>query len=96
MKYVLFVCTHNAARSQMAQAFFERHAPPDIRAESAGQEPAHEVWPEVVEAIREVGIDLSERRPKKLTVEMQLHHLPLRPLRRGGLGRARSEKEVAR
>ncbi len=73
MKYVLFVCTHNAGRSQMAQAFFERHAPPDIRAESAGQEPAHEVWPEVVEAIREVGIDLSERRPKKLTVEMQLH-----------------------
>ena len=73
MKYVLFVCTHNAGRSQMAQAFFERHAPPDIRAESAGQEPADEVWPEVVEAMREIGIDLSDRRPKKLTVEMQLH-----------------------
>lgn len=73
MKYVLFVCTHNAGRSQMAQALFERHAPPDIRAESAGQEPAKQVWPEVVEAMREIGIDLSERRPKKLTVEMQLH-----------------------
>jgi len=73
MKYVLFVCTHNAGRSQMAQAFFERHAPADIRAESAGQEPAREVWPEVVEAMGEVGIDLGERRPKKLTVEMQLH-----------------------
>ena len=73
MKYVLFVCTHNAGRSQMAQALFERHAPPDIRAESAGQEPAEEVWPEVVEAMREIGIDLSGRRPKKLTVEMQLH-----------------------
>ena len=57
----------------MAQALFERHAPPDIRAESAGQEPAKQVWPEVVEAMREIGIDLSERRPKKLTVEMQLH-----------------------
>ena len=73
MKYVLFVCTHNAGRSQMAQALFERHAPSDIRAESAGQEPAEQVWPEVVEAMREIGIDLSERRPKKLTVEMQLH-----------------------
>ena len=49
MKQVLFVCTHNAGRSQMAQAFFERHAPDDLRAESAGQEPAREVWPEVVE-----------------------------------------------
>jgi protein-tyrosine-phosphatase len=73
MKYVLFVCTHNAGRSQMAQGFFERHGPPDVRAESAGQQPADAVWPEVVEAMAEVGIDLSERRPKRLTVEMQLH-----------------------
>ena len=73
MKYVLFVCTHNAGRSQMAQAFFERHAPADIRAESAGQEPAKEVWPPVVEAMREVGIDISRRKPQKLTLEMQLH-----------------------
>ncbi len=73
MKYVLFVCTHNAGRSQMAQAFFERHAPEDIRAESAGQQPADQVWPEVVEAMAEVGVDLSDRRPTKLTVEMQLH-----------------------
>ena len=40
MRYVLFVCTHNAGRSQIAQAFFERYAPTDLRAESAGQEPA--------------------------------------------------------
>ena len=73
MNYVLFVCTHNAGRSQMAQALFERHAPPDLRAESAGQQPARAVWPEVVEAMAEIGIDLSGRRPKKLTVEMQLH-----------------------
>lgn len=73
MKYVLFVCDHNAGRSQMAQAFFEREAPPDMRAESAGSHPAAELWPEVVEAMGEVGIDLSGRRPRKLLVEMQLH-----------------------
>jgi arsenate reductase len=73
VKYVLFVCTHNAGRSQMAQAFFERYAPDDVRAESAGQEPAAAPWPEVVEAMSEVGIDISKRRPKKLDLEMQLH-----------------------
>jgi arsenate reductase len=73
MRYVLFVCTHNAGRSQMAHAFFERNAPSDIRAESAGTQPAHEVWPTVVEAMAEVGIDLSRRKPRKLLVEMQLH-----------------------
>ena len=73
MKYVLFVCHHNAGRSQMAQAFFERYAPDDVRAESAGDEPARRIWPEVIEAMAEVGIDLSERRPRKLLPEMQLH-----------------------
>jgi arsenate reductase len=73
MKYVLFVCTQNAGRSQMAQAFFERHGPADVRTESAGDAPAAEVHRVVVEAMREVGIDLSDRRPKKLTLEMQLH-----------------------
>ena len=71
MTYVLFVCNHNAGRSQMAQAFFERDAPPGAEAESAGTNPGEQVWPEVVEAMREVGIDLSARTPKKLTVEMQ-------------------------
>jgi arsenate reductase len=73
MRYVLFVCTHNAGRSQMAQAFFERHAPADLRAESAGQAPAEAIWPNVVEAMREVGIDISGRTPKKIELEMQLH-----------------------
>ena len=73
MKYILFVCTHNAGRSQMAQAFWKRYAPDDVRAESAGQEPAEAPWPEVVEAMREVGIDISKERPKKLDLEMQLH-----------------------
>ena len=73
MKKLLFVCTHNAGRSQMAEALFNRIAPADVRAESAGQEPAPQVWPEVVEVMREVGIDLSSQRPKRLLVEMQLH-----------------------
>jgi arsenate reductase len=73
MKYVLFVCTHNAGRSQMARAFFDRDTPPDVRAESAGTQPAREIWPTVVEAMAEVGLDLSGRRPQKLSVEMQLH-----------------------
>jgi len=73
IRYVLFVCNHNAGRSQMSQAFFERHSPVDVRAESAGTEPAPEIWPPVVEAMREAGIDLAGRKPKKLTVEMQLH-----------------------
>lgn len=73
MKYVLFVCTQNAGRSQIAEALFERDAPADLRAESAGQEPADRVHPEVVEVMREIGIDLSARRPRKLDLEMQLH-----------------------
>jgi arsenate reductase (thioredoxin) len=72
MKHVLFVCTHNAGRSQMAQAFFERQAPAGMRAESAGSEPAREVWPAAVEVMREVGIDIAGRKPRMLTREMQL------------------------
>jgi protein-tyrosine-phosphatase len=73
MKYVLFVCTHNAGRSQMAQALFERACPGDCRGESAGSDPARQVWPEVVEVMRELGIDISDRKPKRLSIEMQLH-----------------------
>jgi arsenate reductase len=73
MKHVLFVCTHNAGRSQMAEAFFNRSAPDDVRAESAGEGPGKEIWPEVITAMQEVGIDLSAKRPRKLLPEMQLH-----------------------
>ncbi len=73
MRYVLFVCTHNAGRSQIAQALFERYAPDDIRGESAGSDPVRQVWPEVVEVMRELDIDMSRNKPKRLTVEMQLH-----------------------
>src|SRR5829696_2589794 len=74
MKTVLFVCTQNAGRSQMAEALFNRLAPNDMRAESAGQQPRAEgVWPAVVEVLREIGIDISANRPRKLRPEMQLH-----------------------
>ena len=73
MKYVLFVCNHNAGRSQMAQAFFDQLAPADLKAESAGSYPAPGVWPEVVEVMKEIGIDLSSEVPKKLDPEMQLN-----------------------
>lgn len=57
----------------MARAFFERIAPADLRAESAGSLPAPRIWPEVVQAMSEVGIDISARQPKRITREMQLH-----------------------
>ncbi len=71
MRHVPFVCNHNAGRSQMAQAFFERDAPSGWAGESAGSDPGAALWPEVVQAMAEVGIDLSGRTPKPLTVEMQ-------------------------
>ncbi len=73
MKYVLFVCTHNAGRSQIAQALFNLHAPRDVVAESAGSAPVERVWPEVVQVMSEIGIDISGEKPKKLVPEMQLH-----------------------
>ena len=69
---VLFVCTLNAGRSQMAAAFFNELADPEqVHATSAGLEPAARVHPEVVEAMKEVGIDLSEAKPTALTARMQ-------------------------
>lgn len=67
---VLFVCLHNAGRSQMSAALFERAAAGRHRAESAGTTPGERVHPEVVEAMQELGIDLSERRPQLLTTEL--------------------------
>ena len=69
-KAVLFVCVENSARSQMAEAFFEAMAPSGMRAASAGTRPGAQVNPAVVEAMREVGIDMSSRSPKALTPGM--------------------------
>ena len=70
MKKVLFVCVHNAGRSQMAEALFNLIANNGVRAESAGTKPASEVNPVVVQAMAEVGIDISTNRPRLLTFEM--------------------------
>jgi len=67
---VLFVCLHNAGRSQMSQALFEQAAAGRHAAESAGTTPGDRVHPEVVEAMRELGIDLADRRPRRLTNEL--------------------------
>jgi arsenate reductase (thioredoxin) len=70
MAHVLFVCLHNAGRSQMSAALFERAANGRHDASSAGTTPAEKVPPEVVEAMRELGVDLAGRTPRKLTREL--------------------------
>ncbi|HWE11279.1 MAG TPA: arsenate reductase ArsC [Solirubrobacteraceae bacterium] len=72
MATVLFVCLHNAGRSQMSAALFERAAADRHRALSAGSDadPAGHVHPAVIEVLREFGIDLSDRRPRRLTREL--------------------------
>jgi arsenate reductase len=71
MKVVVFACVHNAGRSQMAAAWFNRIADPEkARAISAGTQPSDHVHPVVVEAMNEKGIDLSKAEPQKLTAEL--------------------------
>ncbi|HEX4730574.1 MAG TPA: heat-shock protein HtpX [Solirubrobacterales bacterium] len=67
MANALFVCLHNAGRSQISQALFERAAAGRHGARSAGTTPGDHVHPEVVEVMREVGIDLADRVPHGLT-----------------------------
>ncbi|MDX6609326.1 MAG: hypothetical protein QOF85_1251 [Solirubrobacterales bacterium] len=66
MACVLFVCLHNAGRSQISEALFERAAGSNHKARSAGTEPGERVHPEVVEAMGELGIDLASHAPRKL------------------------------
>ncbi len=71
MRTFIFACIHNAGRSQMSAALFNLYADAgQARAISAGTQPADGVHPVVLEAMREVGIDLSSARPQKLTAEM--------------------------
>ena len=67
MKRVLFVCVHNSGRSQMAEAFARHYSGGAAQAESAGMAPADSVNPAVVDAMRERGIDISRRKPNRLT-----------------------------
>jgi protein-tyrosine-phosphatase len=72
MATALFVCLHNAGRSQMSAALFERAAQGRHRALSAGSvaDPAGSVHPQVIAVMGELGIDLSDRRPQRLTIEL--------------------------
>jgi arsenate reductase len=70
MTTVLFVCVGNAGRSQMSQALFERAADGRHTALSAGTRPADQVHSEVVEVMRELGIDIADREPRQLTSEL--------------------------
>jgi len=71
MNTVIFACIHNAGRSQMAAAWFTALADPTkARAISAGTDPGTRVHPEVLEAMREIGVDLGDRKPQKLTDDL--------------------------
>jgi protein-tyrosine-phosphatase len=70
MAHVLFVCLHNAGRSQMSQALFDRTAGGRHEARSAGTTPGERVHPEVVEAMAELGLDVAGRTPRGLTTEL--------------------------
>jgi arsenate reductase len=64
---VLFVCVHNAGRSQMAAALLDHHAAGRVRVRSAGSAPAQEINPAVREAMAEIGLDISRELPRPLT-----------------------------
>jgi len=66
---VLFVCVHNAGRSQMAAALLDHHAHGRVQVRSAGSAPANEINPAVRAAMDEIGLDLSKEFPKKLTTD---------------------------
>jgi len=70
MKKVLFVCVENARRSQMAEAFFNKLAKGQAVAVSAGAKPASKVDEKAVEAMKEIGVDINEQKPKALTMNM--------------------------
>jgi len=92
MTTVLFACTHNAGRSQMAAAFFNRRADPrKARAISAGTRPGDRVHPVVLTAMREAGIDLEAARPQRLTSRSRAQSTK-RAIASSGIGRARSPR----
>ena len=69
-KTILFVCVENAGRSQMAEGFFKKYSPEGYQAASAGTKPISEINPVAIEAMNEVGIDITNQKSKELTEEM--------------------------
>ena len=70
MKKILFVCVENAGRSQMAEAFFKKHLPSGFQPTSAGTKPALRVNPIVIQAMKEVGIDIENNSPQNISQQM--------------------------
>ncbi|NHV99988.1 MAG: arsenate reductase ArsC [Thaumarchaeota archaeon] len=71
VRKVLFICVQNSFRSQVAEAFFNLNPPPGWVAVSAGPKPAEKINPKAVQLLKEKGIDVSGRKPRKLTREME-------------------------
>ena len=69
-KIVMFVCIENAGRSQIAEGFFKKYAPTGFKVQSAGTKPVSQINPIVVQAMREVGIDITSQKSKEITEEM--------------------------
>lgn len=69
-KKILFVCVENAGRSQMAEGFFRKLAPPEFQAISAGTKPTNEINPLAIQVMKEIGIDIIKQKPKMLSDEM--------------------------
>ena len=69
-KTILFVCVENAGRSQMAEGFFKKYSPEGYQVVSAGTKPISEINPVAIEAMNEVGIDITNQKSKELTEEM--------------------------
>jgi arsenate reductase (thioredoxin) len=69
-KTILFVCVENVGRSQMAEGFFKKYAPDGFKTFSAGTKPGYQLNPMIVEAMKEVGIDISKQKSKELTDKM--------------------------
>jgi len=69
-KTILFVCVENAGRSQMAEGFFKKYSPEGYQAASAGTKPISEINPIAIEAMNELGIDITNQKSKEITGEM--------------------------
>ena len=76
-KTVLFVCVENAGRSQIAEGFFKKYAPKGFKVQSAGTKPVSQINPLAVQAMREVGIDISNQKSKEISEEMMRDSDPI-------------------
>ena len=70
MKKILFVCVDNAGRSQMTEAFFKKYLPAGFQSVSAGTKPAVKVNPIVVQAMKEIGVDIDNKSPQNISQQM--------------------------